>query len=70
MGYELPDSDANIFSAGFRYRQTDDLSWGAAILYDSKKSRTLELGENENGIIGEFDDGGALLTTVGFEYRF
>jgi len=70
LGYELPDSDANIFSAGFRYKQTENLEWGVAMLYDHKKKRTLSLGENENGIVGTFSKGGAFLTTVGFRYKF
>jgi len=70
LSYELPDSDAHIFSGGFKYKQTDQISWGAAILYDKKESRTLALGENENGIVGKFKDGGAILTTVGISYRF
>ncbi|MEA2048364.1 MAG: outer membrane protein transport protein [Campylobacterota bacterium] len=70
LSYELPDSDAHIFSGGFKYRQTDQISWGAAILYDKKESRSLALGENENGIVGEFSDGGAILATLGFSYRF
>ncbi len=70
LSYELADSDANIFSAGFRYQQTKSLSWGAAVLYDSKDKRTLNAGENGNGIIGTFSDGGALLMTVGASYRF
>jgi len=70
LSYELPDSDANIFSGGFKYQQTDQLSWGAALLYDKKDSRTLVLGENENGIVGEFTDGGAILATVGISYKF
>ncbi|WP_456392378.1 OmpP1/FadL family transporter [Nitratifractor sp.] len=70
LGYELPDSDAHIFSAGFRYKQTENLEWGAAMLYDHKKKRSLAVGENENGIVGTFSKGGALLTTVGFQYKF
>ncbi|WP_457607695.1 OmpP1/FadL family transporter [Nitratifractor sp.] len=70
LGYELPDSDAHIFSAGFRYKQTENFEWGMAILYDRKKKRTIPLGSNENGIGGTFSKGGALLTTVGFQYRF
>jgi long-chain fatty acid transport protein len=70
LGYELPDSDAHVFSAGFSFQQNENLKWGAAILYDHKKKRTLSLGENENGIVGSFDKGGAILTTVGFEYKF
>ncbi len=70
LGYELPDSDANIFSAGFLYRQTENFEWGVAMLYDHKKKRTLSLGDNDNGIVGTFKKGGAFLTTVGFRYRF
>ena len=70
LGYELPDSDANVFSAGFRYKQNEHLSWGFAALYDDKKSRTIDVGENESGIAGRFDKGGAILLTGGFEYKF
>jgi len=70
LSYELPDSNANIFSAGFRYKQTKTLSWGAAILYDKKDSRSFSLGKNENGIVGTFSDGGAVLMTLGASYRF
>jgi long-chain fatty acid transport protein len=63
IGFELPDSDAKIFSMGFRYQQREDLSWGAAFLYDSKESRTI------NGF-GTFDEGGAFLTTIGVAYEY
>jgi len=68
MSYELPDANANIFSAGFKYQQTKNLSWGVGILYDSKKKRTIT--NNENGIKGKFSKGGALLITSGFTYKF
>ncbi len=70
IGYELPDSDAHIFSAGFRYNQSENLSWGMALLYDYKKSRTVPSGKNLNGISGTFDEGGAVLATVGLSYKF
>ena len=70
LGYELPDSDANIFSAGFRYKQSSNLSWGVALLYDYKKGRSIDKFENENGIVGEFDKGGAVILSSGFEYKF
>jgi len=70
LNYELPDSDAHIFSAGFRYRQTERLEWGVAVLYDHKVKRTVHVPENESGIDGTFDKGGAILATVGFEYKF
>ncbi|MBD3789722.1 MAG: outer membrane protein transport protein [Campylobacterales bacterium] len=73
IGFELPDSDAKIFSMGFRYQQTKQLSWGAAMLYDSKESRTLTPGVAENDVLangGTFDEGGAFLTTIGIAYEF
>ncbi len=74
IGFELPDSDATVYSAGFRYQQSEALSWGVAVLIDDKDSRTIEPGtvtDNEvlvNG--GTFDDGGAYLVTVGMAYAF
>jgi long-chain fatty acid transport protein len=73
IGFELPDSDAKIFSMGFRYQQTEQLSWGAAFLYDSKESRSLTPGVAENEVLsygGTFDGGGAFLTTIGMAYEF
>ncbi len=61
--FELPDSDAKIFSMGFRYQQTEDVSWGAAFLYDSKESRSIDG-------FGTFHEGGAFLTTVGVAYEY
>lgn len=66
LSYELPDSDAHIFSAGFKYKQSEALSWGAAVLYDKKDSRKV----SNHEVNGEFSDGGAILATVGMSYRF
>ena len=70
VSYELPDSDANIFSAGIRVKYSDTISWGVAYLHDQKDSFTLKAGENVNGIIGKFSGGGADLFTVGMSYKF
>jgi len=73
IGFELPDSDAKIFSMGFRYQQTEDLSWGAAFLYDSKESRSLKPGVSDNPVLangGGFSEGGAFLTTIGIAYEY
>ena len=73
IGFELPDSDAKIFSMGFRYQQNENLSWGAAFLYDSKESRTLTPGVADNQVLshgGTFGGGGAYLTTVGVSYEY
>jgi len=73
IGFELPDSDAKIYSIGFKYQQTNNLSWGMAMLYDDKDSRKIPAGVADNRVLkngGEFSDGGALLTTVGISYKF
>jgi len=70
ISYELPDSDANIFSAGVRVKYSDSISWGVAYLHDQKDSFKLKAGENANGIIGKFSGGGADLFTAGMSYEF
>jgi len=73
IGFELPDSDAKIFSMGFRYQQTENLSWGAAFLYDSKDTIALTAGQQDNAVLnngGSFGGGGAYLTTLGLSYEF
>jgi long-chain fatty acid transport protein len=73
IGFELPDSDAKIFSMGFKYQQSENLSWGAAFLYDSKEPLPLTAGQQDNPILnngGSFGGGGAYLTTLGVAYEF
>jgi len=74
VGFELPDSDARIYSMGFRYQQTENLSWGIAVLYDDKDTLQINPGENTNInptlSSAEFSDGGAFLTTIGIAYEF
>jgi len=70
LNYELPDSDAKIYSAGVRYQASEQLAYGLALLHDEKESITLDPQENVNGIIGEFTDGGANLLTASVSYRF
>ena len=73
IGFELPDSDAKIFSMGFRYQQTEKISWGAALLLDSKEPRSIPRGVNENPVLangGGFSEGGAFLTTIGVAYEY
>ena len=74
LGFELPDGDATIFSMGFRYQQTENLSWGLAILHTAKEGVSLSPGVNTvNPILakgGSFGGGGATLTTLGLSYEF
>ena len=70
ISYELPDSDANIYTFGFRINANENLSYGFSYLHDEKESFTLAAGENKNGIIGKFSGGGADLLNVGVAYKF
>ncbi len=73
IGFELPESDANNYSVGFRYKQNENLSWGAAMLYSDKDSLHIPAGVSDNPVInggGTFDKGGAILTTIGMAYEF
>ena len=70
ISYELPDTDANIYSVGVRVKQSDALSWGVAYLHDEKDSIKLKAGENKNGITGTFSNGGADLVALSMQYKF
>lgn len=65
LGFDLPDSDAKLYSVGFRYKVNEDLDLGMAYLYDDKESRSV-VNEYLNGV---FDDGGAHMVTVGLSYK-
>jgi long-chain fatty acid transport protein len=69
VGFELPDSDSKVYSMGFRYQQDEHFSWGIAVLYDDKESRTVAAGVVDP-VGGEFTEGGAFLATIGMAYEF
>ncbi len=66
IGFELPDSDATLFSGGVRYKYSDAIEIGASILYDSKDERRVQNAE----IDGTFKDAAALLISTGISYKF
>ncbi len=71
IGFELPDSDAMMFSIGAKHRCSDALTVGGSFLYDRKKELKLDAGDgNINGITGKFKDASAYFVTVGMEYSF
>lgn len=67
LGFELPDSDAKLYSLGARYQYNDQLILGAAYLYDDKESRSVT---NSGGINGTFKEMSAHLVTLGAQYTF
>lgn len=70
LGFELPDSDALIYSLGARYQLNADMEVGGAYLYDYKKSRKIDAADANPRINGTFEDGGAHVLTMGFRYKF
>ncbi len=66
VGFELPDSDATIFSGGFTYQYSEQIRVGASVLYDKKDERTVN-----NGVVnGTFKDASATLVTFGMAYSY
>ena len=66
LGFELPDSDAYLFSVGARFKIDENMEVGIACLYDLKEERTV----NNGTINGEFTDASAFLVTAGLSYKF
>ncbi|ADW19042.1 membrane protein involved in aromatic hydrocarbon degradation [Desulfobulbus propionicus DSM 2032] len=66
LGFELPDSDALLYSAGVRYKVNKDMELGVAYLYDDKESRSV----NNGTVKGTIDEAGAHLLTFGLTYAF
>jgi long-chain fatty acid transport protein len=67
LGFELPDSDAYLYSVGVRYQLSKQMELGAGYLYDYKKSRSVN---NLGGVNGTFTDSSAHLLTMGLTYTF
>ena len=72
LGFELPDSDAKLYSIGFEYKVTQNLKMGLAYLYDDKEDRTVTNRSvpNPTAPYGTFSDSGAHLLTASFKYKF
>lgn len=66
IGFELPDSDAWLFSFGAKYAVNEKLEVGAAFLYDLKEERDAVT----STINGEFSNASALLFSFGVNYKF
>jgi long-chain fatty acid transport protein len=65
LNFELPDSDALLYSVGIRYSINKDMELGAAYLYSDKESRSVS-----NGTVnGKFEDASAHLLTFGVTYK-
>lgn len=70
LGFELPDSDAKLYSIGARYKYNDQLTLGAAYLYDDKESRSVTNTSSSAPPAGTFTDSAAHLVSLGAQYNF
>lgn len=68
VAFELPDSDAKLYSVGFEYKISDKMKMGLAYLYDDKESRKVV--NAAAGVNGEFTDSAAHLVTASLKYKF
>lgn len=66
LGFELPDSDAYLYSIGGRYIVNEKMELGLGVLYDYKKSRKVSNG----AIMGEFENASALFVSASLSYKF
>ncbi|MBB5347074.1 transporter [Desulfoprunum benzoelyticum] len=69
LGFELPDSDAWLFSVGTQYKVNEKMDVGMALLYDYKEKREVTVTPLGTAY-GEFTDASAILMTVGLNYKF
>ena len=66
LQFDLPDSDAYLYSVGARYQVSKEMEIGAGYLYDDKESRSV----TNARLNGTFTDSSAHLLTVGLTYTF
>ncbi len=69
VGFELPDSDAWLYSVGMQFKVSENMDLGIAALYDYKESRVVEVNPTDT-VYGEFTNASALLITTGLYYKF
>lgn len=68
LGFELPDSDAKLYSAGIEYKINEKMKVGLAYLFSDKEERTVANGLAKPN--GTFSEGGAHLVTASLKYKF
>lgn len=73
LGFELPDSDAYMYSLGVQYKYTENLTVGLSYMYHYTTTRSVtgqSVGGGLPGIDGTFSDGGAHAVNVGIIASF
>ncbi|MDR9501260.1 MAG: outer membrane protein transport protein [Desulfurivibrionaceae bacterium] len=70
LGFELPDSDARIYSLGGKYKINDQYELGLAYLYDDKEERKIRPDDENDLIVGDFKNAAAHIVTLGLNTTF
>lgn len=72
LGFELPDSDAMVYSVGLRFRSSPGFQYGVSYMYYRTRTRSIDVAVDGNlsGISGRFTDGGAHALTFGLIVTF
>ncbi len=70
LSFELPDSNAMLFSLGGRYVINEAWDIGLAALYDMKEDRTVLASDNATDIDGVFSNSSVYLITAGVGFKF
>ena len=71
-GFDLPDTKAVIYAAGFNYKFTDALELGASYFYQDRKARDVHYYSNASGLYpnGKFERGNAQAINLNVKYKF
>ena len=71
-GFDLPDTKAVIYAAGFNYKFTDVLELGASYFYQDRKARDVHYYSNASGLYpnGKFERGNAQAINLNVKYKF
>ena len=71
-GFDLPDTKAVIYAAGFNYKFTDALELGASYFYQDRKARDVNYYSNASGLYpnGKFERGNAQAINLNVKYKF
>ncbi|QQG65303.1 OmpP1/FadL family transporter [Desulfobulbus oligotrophicus] len=72
LGFELPDADALVYSAGIRFRPSPRFEYGVSYMYYRTRARSIDAVTDGNlsDISGRFTDGGAHALTFGMITTF
>ena len=72
LSFELPDTDAKIYSLGFNYKLNKTSSFGAAYLISIKDDVAVNIstGTGNTPVAGEFSNSSVSLLTLGYTHQF